>query len=103
MLVVMNIPADCMLELNSFTCGTRVDCWPGKISSETTPAELIEISRRCLLTYWKEDDKGSLVPQNSPTEETPIPDEVVVRAPDGRALYRRTIVDEKIDRWFAER
>jgi hypothetical protein len=73
------------------------------ITAETTPAELIEISRRCLMTYWKEDDDRVFVPQTPPNEETLTPDEVVVRAPDGRAVYRRTIIDEKIDRWFAEK
>jgi hypothetical protein len=55
------------------------------------------------MTYWKEDDDRVFVPQTPPNEETLTPDEVVVRAPDGRAVYRRTIIDEKIDRWFAEK
>jgi len=90
------------LELNSFARGTPVDRWAGTISAQTRPEELVEISRRCLLRYWEEDESGNLAPASSDTEQTVIPDEVVVRAPDGRALYRRTIIDEKIDRWFAE-
>src|SRR5436305_15289401 len=84
----MASPFDCTIELNSFACGTRLERWSGTIAIETTPHELIKISRRCLLSYWKEAEDGSLVPA---AERTLTPDEVVVRAPDDRALYRRTI------------
>jgi hypothetical protein len=94
--------SDWVIELNSFARGVRVDRWPGTITAETTPSDLIEISRRYLLSYWKEDEGGRLAPACAAAEQIPIPDEVVVRAPDGRALYRRTIIDEKIDRLFAE-
>jgi hypothetical protein len=96
----MSSPAGWTIELNSFSRGIRLDQLLGSITIEITPAELIEISRRCLLVQWKEEG-GHLIPQPRPEHEL-VPDEVVVRAPDGRALYRRTIIDEKIDRWFAE-
>jgi hypothetical protein len=89
----------CSIELNFFERGTPIDRWSGTITAEATPEELVEISRQCLLRYWKQDESGDLAPACSGSL---IPDEVVVRAPDGRALYRRTIIDEKIDRWFAE-
>ncbi len=98
----MSSPTDLVIELNSFARGIRVARWPGNIAAETTPDVLIGISRRYLLSYWKEDESGRLAPAGAAAEQTPVPDEVVVRAPDGRALYRRTIIDEKIDRWFAE-
>ncbi len=98
----MTSPADCTIELNSFVRGIQVDRWVGTITAETTPGQLIEISRRCLLKYWEQDVSGNLVPASSAAEQVSIPDEVVVRAPDGRAVYRRTIFDERIDRWFAE-
>src|ERR1700740_2841784 len=96
----MSSPTGWTIELNSFTRGICLDQSPGLVTADTPPAELIEISRRCLLAYWKEE-RGDLIPQARPDNGL-VPDEVVVRAPDGRALYRRTIVDEKIDRWFAE-
>jgi hypothetical protein len=83
----MGTPSYCVIELNSFARGICVNRWSGTITAETTPAELIEISRRCLMTYWKEDDDRVFVPQTPPNEETLTPDEVVVRAPDGRAVY----------------
>jgi len=98
----MTSASHCTIELNCFARGTPVDRWAGTIAAETTPEELVEISRRCLLKYWIEDKSGNLVPAGSGAEQTLIPDEVVVRAPDGRALYRRTIIDEKIDRWFLD-
>jgi hypothetical protein len=88
------------IELNSFARGIRLNRSQGTVTAETTPAELIEISRRSLLTHWKEEE-GRFVPQKLSGNDL-VPDEVVVRGPDGRALYRRTIIDEKIDRWFAE-
>jgi hypothetical protein len=54
------------------------------------------------LCYWKEDQRGGFTPAGTTAGLTTIPDEVVVRAPGGRAVYRRTIIDEKIARWFAE-
>lgn len=91
----MSNPSYWVIELNSFAQGIRVERWSGTITAETTPAELIETSRRCLMTYWKEDEEHVFVPQMSPKEETLIPDEVVVRGLtveryiDGRSLTKR--------------
>src|SRR5207237_10254215 len=53
-------------------------------------------------TLFRSDDEVDfLVPGCAPTDQKPVPDEVVIRTPDGRVLYRRTIVEEKIERWFA--
>ncbi len=98
----MKNSSDCVIELNSFARGIRVDRRVGLVTVDTAPDRLIEISRRCLLRYWKEDGRGGLAPAYAAPGRTVVPDEVVVRAPDGRALYRRTIIDEKLERWFAE-
>ena len=94
-------PSDCKVELNSIMRGSRIDRLSGMIPAEATQAQLPQIARRCLLGFWKDDEVDFLVPGRTPTEQKPIPDEVVIRAPDGRVLYRRTIVEEKIERWFA--
>ncbi len=98
----MSAPSDWAIELNSFARGLRLERRSGIITAATTPEEMIELSRRCLLSYWKEIPGGGLAPDCEAAEQGPIPDEVVVRSPDGQALYRRTIMDEKIARWFAE-
>jgi hypothetical protein len=98
----MSSPSDWVIELNCFARGLRVDREPGLVTADTPPDELIEISRRRLLRYWKEDERGGFTPVRTAAGLTSIPDEVVVRAPGGRAVYRRTIIDEKIARWFAE-
>jgi hypothetical protein len=94
-------PSDCDVELNSVMRGIRVDRLSGMIPADATRPQLLQIARGCLLKFWKDDEVDFLVPGRAPSEQDPIPDEVVVRAPDGRALYRRTIVEEKIERWFA--
>jgi hypothetical protein len=95
----MGSPSDWVIELNCFACGTRIDRWWETVAAEATHDQLVEISRRSLLSYWKEDQAGGFAPA---VDQSPIPDEVVVRAPNGRALYRRTIIDEKIERWFQD-
>jgi hypothetical protein len=94
-------PSDCQIELNSIMRGMCVDRLSGMIPKFATQAQLPQIARRCLLQFWKDDDVDFLVPGHAPIGQQPVPDEVVVRTPDGRALYRRTIVEEKIERWFA--
>jgi hypothetical protein len=98
----MSSPSDWVIELNCVARGIRVDRQSGTITADTAPDELIEISRRCLLCYWKEDQRGGFTPADTTARLTTIPDEVVVRASGGRAVYRHTIIDEKIARWFAE-
>src|SRR5262249_38660466 len=95
-------PSDCDVELNSIMRGTRVDRLSGMIPADATQAQLPQIARRCLLRFWKDDEIDFLVPGRPPTSLKPTPDEVVIRAPDGRAVYRWTIVEEKMERWFAE-
>ena len=97
----MNTSSDCVIELNTFARGSRVDRKSGMVTVDTAPDQLIEISRHFLLRYWREDGRGGLAPVPAPRRSL-VPDEVVVRAPDGRALYRWTIFDEQIERWFAE-
>ena len=94
----MQRPSNCEIELN--VRGARVDRWSRTVPAGATQDQLPEIGRRCLLGFWKHDESGDLVPLCEPTEHSPIPDEVVIRAPDGRALYRWTIVEEKFERWF---
>jgi hypothetical protein len=94
-------PSDCKVELNSIMRGRPVDRLSGMIPADATKAQLPQIARRCLLGFWKDDEVEFLVPGCAPTDQKPVPDEVVIRAPDGRVLYRRTIVEEKIERWFA--
>jgi hypothetical protein len=98
----MQNSSDCVIELNSFARGIRVDRTSGMVTVDTPPDQLLEISRRCLLKYWREDGRGGLAPADLLPGRTVIPDEVVVRGPDGRTLYRRTIIDEKMERWFSE-
>ncbi len=90
----MSAPSDWAIELNSFARGIRLERRPGIITAATTPEEMIELSRRWLLSYWKETPDGDLGPSHELAEQSLIPDEVVVRAPDGKALYRRTIMDD---------
>ena len=96
----MNSLADCRIELNFFERGLCVERWSHAVTPETTPEQLIEVGRRYLLRFWKEAENGSLTPRSESAEEKVTPNEVVIRAPDGRAVYRRTIFDEKIDHWF---
>jgi len=96
----MHSPSDCVIELNCVARSMRVDGWSAFIPSAATWDEVRAIGRSCLLRFWKEDGHGSLAPEWTSSERNPIPDEVVIRAPDGRALYRRSIVEEKMARWF---
>ena len=97
----MNSTSDWVVELNYFARGTCLDRRSGAITSRTSPEDVIAIARRLLLSHWREDRSLGLVPAIA-ERKTPTPDEVVVRGSDGRALYRRTIIDEKMERWFAE-
>ncbi len=97
----MNSTSRWLVELNCFARGICLDRRSGAINSNTPPEDVIATARRWLLNHWKEDRFGGLVPV-IPEREAPTPDEVVVRGSDGRALYRRTIIDEKMERWFAE-
>src|SRR5262249_10445219 len=97
----MTKPSDCDVELNSIMRGTRVDRLSGMIPADATQAHLPQSARRCLLQHWKDDEVDFLVPGRALPGQKPIPDEVVIRAPDGRVLYRRTITEEKMERWFA--
>lgn len=92
--------ADCRFELNLFERGLCVERWSHAITPETTPEQLVEVGRRYLLRFWKEAEDGSLAPRSETAGEKATPNEVVIRAPDGRAVYRRTIFDEKMERWF---
>src|SRR5689334_1950482 len=94
-------PSDCDVELNSIMRGIRIDRLSGMIPADATQAQLAHIARRCLLRFWKDDEIDFLVPGYPPTSLKPTPDEVVIRAPDGRAVYRWTIIEEKMERWFA--
>jgi len=97
----MSSPTGYVIELNHFARGVCVDVRPG-IPADTAPDKLLELGRQCLLKYWKTNAAGEFVSAYASTEAKPVPDEVVVRARDGRAVYRRTIIEEKIARWFAE-
>ena len=97
----MSSPTGYVIELNNFARGVCVDVRPG-IPPDTTPDQLLELGRRCLMKYWKVNAAGEFVAEHASTAAKPIADEVVVRARDGCVVYRRTIIEEKIARWFAE-
>ncbi|HLH92310.1 MAG TPA: hypothetical protein VKX28_28100 [Xanthobacteraceae bacterium] len=92
----MNNTSDLVIELNWFARGICLDRRAAAIASDTPPEDIVATARRSLLNYWREDGIRDLVPARPEP-----PDEVVVRGADGRALYRRTIIDEKIERLFA--
>ena len=97
----MKSTSDLVVELSCFARGIHLVQSSETIASGTPPEDVVATARRRLLNYWSEDGTRGLVPAR-PGRETPIPDEVVVRGADGRALYRRTIIDEKLERWFTE-
>jgi hypothetical protein len=97
----MDSTSEPVVELNCFARGICLSRCSGGITADTPPDDIIATARGWLLRYWREDPVFGLVPAMAEWD-TPTPDEVVVRGADGRALYRRTIIDEKIERWFAE-
>lgn len=93
----MNSASDLVIELNFSARGICLDRRSAAIAADSPPEDIVATARRWLLNYWREDGIRGLVPAKPEP-----PDEVVVRGADGRALYRRTIIDEKMERWFAE-
>lgn len=76
--------------LNCIAKQRAVDVWDDmEIDDDATPQS---VARTTLLS-WYEEREGHLVPVVSSDED--IPDEVIVRTPDGKqVLARWTIVDE---------
>jgi hypothetical protein len=57
------------------------------------------MGKRCLLAWWPERE-GELSPIIEPSERNPIPDEVVVKTPDGRIVFRYNIVQAMNAQYF---
>jgi hypothetical protein len=87
-----SVTSNYVAEFNCIARGTHLGSWDDLIPNDIAFNDLLSLQTRLLRRFWRERD-GELEPIIQPSEQNPIPDEVIIRR-DGRIVCRRTIVDE---------
>jgi hypothetical protein len=89
-----------IVELNCIARRAHLWAWNDLIPNDTERTALPAIARRFLNQFWREHE-GELHPKIQPTALFSLPDEVVIKARDGRMVCRWTITDEMNSRYRA--
>jgi hypothetical protein len=91
---------DYIVELNCLARRAHLWAWSDLIPNDTERSMLLAIARRCLNQFWQEHD-GDLEPKVAPTASFAVPDEVIIKTTEGRAICSWNIVQERNARYRA--